>query len=210
MSPDTAVIISTRYSRRNQMVGRHSMTRRRRLFVVIISLLLLIAAVPAIKYRQYAYAIVWHSWHGNYATFAGHRIKLPLFWWEENDPLHWDTYALKRAYPSFLGLQLNDVEVSHIPPAFQMTIVNTDQEELDQLKRVISASNNVRTKSTNTRTLATIRTKSMTLYCIRTDLSLPRLPIVDLICYAPKFPYSVAFAATTQEDEVKSILSTLE
>jgi hypothetical protein len=90
-----------------------------------------------------------------------------------------------------------------------MTIVNTDQEELDQLHRVISAFN-ARTKSANPTILATIRTKSMTLYCIRTDLSLPQLPMVSLNCKAPMFPYDVTFGPMTQEDEAKSILSTLE
>ena len=124
-------------------------------------------------------------------------------------PFQWDTYVLKRAFPSFFWAQLKEIKVSHIIPAFQMTIVNTDQEELDRLHRVISAFN-VRMKPTNPETLVTVRTKSMTLYCIRTDLSLPQLPMVILDCNAPKFPYTITFGPITQEDEAKSILSTLE
>ena len=185
------------------------MTRRSKPLIVIISLLISVAAVSAMKYRQYVYAIIWHVRHGNYATLAGHRIKLPLFWWKEMDSLHWDTYVLKRAFPSFHWLQLKEIKVSHIPPAFQMTIVNTDQEELDQLQRAISAFNG-RAKTTNPETLATIKTESMTFYCIRTDLSLPQLPMVILTCRAPRFPYTVIFGPITKEDEAKSILSTLE
>jgi hypothetical protein len=188
------------------------MTRRRKLFLVAISLLILIAAVPATMYRQYAYAIAWHCWHGNYATFPGHRIKLPLFWWEEEDSIQWDSYVLKRAFPSFFWVQLQEIHVLHVRPAFQMKIVDTDEEELDQLHRLISVFNaRKQLQFRHSATLVTIKTKTMTLYCLRTDLSVPQVPAVALLdCHAPKFPYTVTFGPLAKESEAKSILSTLE
>jgi hypothetical protein len=188
------------------------MTLRRKLFLVVILLLILIAAVPAMMYRQYAYAIAWHCWHGNYVTLPGHRIKLPLFWWEEEDSVQWDSFVLKRASRSFFWVQLQEISVRHVRPAFQMTIVDTDEEELDQLHRLISYLNaRPQLQFRHAETLVTIKTRAMTLYCLRTELSVPQLPSVALFnCDAPKFPYTVTFGPLTQEDEAKSVLSTLE
>jgi hypothetical protein len=163
-------------------------------------------------YRQYAYAIAWHCWHGNYATFPGHRIKLPLVWWEEEDSIQWDSYVLKRAFPSLFWVQLQEINVRHVRPAFQMTIVDTDEKELDHLHRLISVFNARRQlQFRHSATLVTIKTKTMTLDCLRTDLSVPQLPAVALLdCRAPKFPYTVTFGPLAKESEAKSILSTLE
>ena len=173
------------------------------------SLLILVFAVLAFRYRQYAYAILWHCEHGNYASFPGHRIRLPLFWWEEQDTSQWETYLIKRATTRFNRVQVPDIEVSHIIPAFQMTIVNTDEEEMDKIQRVIS-SFNARKESASRETLVTIKAKSMTLYCMRSDLGMSLFQTAMLSCNAPKFPYSVTFGPTTQEGEAESVLSALE
>jgi hypothetical protein len=180
------------------------MSSRRRL-----SLLILLFAVLAFQYRQYAYAILWHCEHGNYASFPGHRIRLPLFWWEERDTSKWETYLLKRATTRFNGAQAPDIEVSHIIPAFQMTIMDTDEEEMDKIQRTIS-SLNAQKESASRETLVTIKAKSMTLYCMRSDLGVPPFATAMLSCSAPKFPYSVTSGPMTQEGEVKSVLSALE
>jgi hypothetical protein len=174
-----------------------------------ISILILLLAVLAFRYRQYAYAILWHCEHGNYASFPGHRIRLPLFWWEERDTSQWETYLLRRANTHSELAQLSQIQVSHIIPAFQMTITNTDQEAMDQIQKVIS-SLNAKNESASRETLVTIKANKMTLYCVRSELGLPLFPMAMLNCDAPKFPYSISMGPITQENEAKSVLSTLE
>ena len=173
------------------------------------SLLVLLVAVLVFRYWQYASAILWHCEHGNYASFPGHKIRLPLFWWEERDTSQWETYLLKRAAPRFFRAQVPDIEVRHIIPAFEMTIANTDQEEIDKVQRAIS-SLNARKESASRETLVTIKANGMTFYCMRSELGVPLFPTATLNCNAPKFPYTVSLGPMTREDEAESVLSTLE
>lgn len=174
---------------------------------------LVFAAGPSLwGYRQYAYAIAWHCIHGNHAQVAGYRVTLPLLWWEEKDQLHWETYHLMRACPGLVCFN-REIKVSHVVPALESTVTNTDQEELERDRKLISdfsARRHPPSLST-AQTVATLRTKSFTLYCIRTDVSSPGLTQLSMfLCRAPRVPFSFEFSSPTSEKEAESILFTME
>lgn len=168
----------------------------------------LLVVAACLQYRWYLRAIAWHCLHGNHAEVAGHRVALPLVWWEEKDPLHWDTYHLVRACPGPLCPSA-DIEIGRVNPALQTNATETDQQELEKDRRMVSLFNQRQPQSNAS--IVVIRTPAMNLDCVRGSLGVS-LPGGSgwSICGAPGFPYTISFHAPTSEREAESILSTLQ
>lgn len=171
-------------------------------------------AISIARYHLYVHAVAWHCLHGDHAQVAGHTVTLPQLWWEEKDPSHWDTYLFKRACTGMSCLQPK-ITVSHVIPAFQSTVENSDQETLDSVRRLVSTLNarsNHNSQLSSIASLFTIKAKRITLYCVKQEASVTGLVLpATNVCRAPRIPYSIYFLATAQQqEEDKSILSTLK
>ena len=192
------------------------MARRGKLLAVVVAFVVVVAALPAIRYRRYAYAIAWHCRHGNYAEFSGHRVTLPLSWWEEKDTVRWEQYFLKRACPGAACLE-PEIDVTRVVPSQELLIPASDQAEMDQREQAIARLNG-RVHSTSpvalTASVLTIRTRSRTLFCEKIAMrngKTVRNSFLD--CGAARFPYTIlssSFGMPWREREIESILSTLE
>lgn len=173
------------------------------------------AVISIANFHRYAYAVAWHCLHGGRAQVAGHTITLPLLWWEEKDPSHWDTYLLKRAYTGMRRLQPPEITVRHVIPALQSTVKDSDQDALASEQSRVSTLNALLTHNSRISglaTLFTIRAKSMTLYCTKLEANVSGVRLSAIItCRAARTLYSFDFfASAQQQEEDKSILSTLE
>jgi hypothetical protein len=172
-------------------------------------------AISIARYHLCVQAVAWHCLHGDHTQVAGHTITLPILWWAEKDPLHWDSYLLKRACTGMLCLQ-PEIKVTHVIPAYQSQVKDSDQETLELVRSRVSAMN--ARPAANSRTsaiasLVTIKAKSLTLYCSKVEVngSGRPLPLMISVCSAPRIPYSFEFFALPhQQEEDKSILSTFD
>jgi hypothetical protein len=192
------------------------MARRGKLLTAVIPFVILLAAVPAIRYWRYAYAIAWHCQHGNYATFPGHRVKLPLSWWEEKDTVRWEQYVLKRACAGVVCIE-SQINVTRVVPSQEASIPASDQAEMDQRERAIAVVNgHAHPNSPVALTASALRlgTRSQSLFCEKIAMRIgKRVGSPYLNCEAARFPYTVmtsTFGPPSIEQEVESILSTLE
>lgn len=141
------------------------MARRKRLLTAVIALLLLVAAATTMRYRRYFYAVAWHCQHGNYATFPGHRIKLPLSWWGEKDTVRWERYFVKRACTGMICLE-SEIDVTRVTPSQEALIPASDKAEMDERERTIAVWNGLaphESPLSMPASLLTLRTPSYTL-----------------------------------------------
>jgi hypothetical protein len=192
------------------------MARGKTLLTVVLALLIPAAAFVALRYRRYAYALAWHCRHGNYATFPGHRIKLPLTWWEEKDTVLWEHYFLKGACTGAVCLE-PEIEVTRVVPLQEAFIPDSDQAEMEEQEHAITRWNENELQGlplTLSDSLVKLGTRHNTLFCEKRSLRIGRIeanPSLD--CGAARFPYTImtlAWGPPAREQQVESILSTLE
>jgi hypothetical protein len=180
---------------------------------------LVACASAGLRYHDYACAVAWHCRHGNYATFPGYRVKLPIFWWEEKDTLRWERYFLKRACAGSLCTE-PEIEITHVLPSQEASIPVTDQQEIKEKQNAIDE---IRARERPSQvsaslglkpSLVTIRAQSATLVCIRVEMQVEkRVAERSLACDAPRFPYTLSTITYWQpaaEREAELILSTLK
>lgn len=162
-------------------------------------------SIISFHYRYYVFAIAWHGIHGNYAEVGGHRVKLPLLWWAEDDAYRYDTRLLLRADTyNLVGSEIA------IGPALLGSVRDTDVDELKAVELLITTT--TRTKNSGvSSSLVVIRTKPFAAYCEKTEFSPFDIPVANnLYCIAPKFPYQLVYSGrSVHENEAESILSTL-
>lgn len=192
------------------------MARKGKLLTIVVVFVILLGGLTAIRYWRYAYAIAWHCRHGNYATFPGHRVKLPLSWWEEKDTVRWEQYFLKRACAGAVCLE-SQISVTHVLPSDEAGIPASDQAELDKREEAIAAVNRHAPSNSAvalTASVLKLRTPSQTIFCEKLTMKVGKtvgVPYLD--CGAARFPYTImtsTFGPRSYEQEVESILSTLE
>ena len=191
------------------------MARRGKLLTVVIALLVLAVAVLAIRYRRYACAVAWHCQHGNYATFPGHRIRLPLSWWEEKDTVRWEQYFLKGACTGAVCLE-SEIDVKRVVPAREALIPDSDRAEMEERQQVVAFTNahaHHSSMAALSASLVKLRTPSYTLFCEKMGLRIgTRVANPSLDCGAARFRYTIMTSSfgLSSEQEIESILSTLE
>lgn len=191
---------------------------RRRTKVALTIALLIAGGIAAVQYRDYFYAVAWHCRHGNYATFPGYRVKLPLFWWEETDQVRWEQYFLERACAGMFCREPR-ITLTHVLPSEEASLPATDQEVLAKKQESIAqfearqARIHHDGRATLSFSLATIRTPAANLVCTKLESRWhDRLDDVFLGCSAARFPYTVSTITYWQpgfQPEAESILSTL-
>lgn len=197
------------------MLSASTMARRGKLLTVVIAFVL-VAAFPALRYWRYAYAIAWHFRHGNYATFPGHRVRLPLSWWEEKDTVRWEQYFLKRACAGTICIE-SQINVTHVLPSEEARLPATDQAAMDEREQAIAVLNrhaHPNSAVALTASVLKLRTRSQTLFCEKIAMRIRnRVGDPSLDCGAAGFPYTImtfSFEPRSREQEMESILSTLE
>jgi hypothetical protein len=172
--------------------------KRWKSLITLIAALTLVIGLVNVEYGQYAYAVAWHFIHGNYAEIAGHRVNLPLLWWQENSNSD-NTTLLVRAERSV------SIEIK-VRPAFPDEVRDTTQELLNSTQTFVSN----RKSSAGVQTvvsMVTLNPKPFTLYCKREDTGI----FTDLRCLAARVPYVFIYDGTpTREREAETILSSLE
>jgi hypothetical protein len=168
--------------------------------------LLIVFGLLSAEYHRYIGAIAWHCAR-NYAEIAGHRVRLPLLWWKEEDTNAYDTSLLVRACRGCTILEPQVV----VSPMVKGEVHSTDQEVLNFTQAIISAEIHNSTVKTSP-SLVVLKPKAFTLYCARLDLApFGRRVSSSLFCRAARIPYSISYQGSpTWEREVESILSTLE
>jgi hypothetical protein len=169
---------------------------------IIVVLVVFVSSLFCMRFQQYGHAILWHCMHGNHAQVAGHQIKVPIWWWMEKNPDHYETYLLRRASYSLLPAEL---EISSTLP---WPAHNKDQEVLASIETSISLGN----RNSSVKALVTVNARKFTVYCSETSYRPFGIPLtVDLYCESAKIPYSFNYLVSpAYEDETKSILSSLD
>lgn len=114
-----------------------SQTWRRKLLIASITVVITLVVISGASYRMYAFTIAWHCLHRNQAEIGGHRIRLPILWWNEKAE-DYDTYSLERASPSNTFPSPEIV----VRPALSGTIHDTDQQVSKSIQMLIAARNN--------------------------------------------------------------------
>ena len=198
-------------------IGRLAEGRKLRIASVAIALLVVLQL--GVRYRQYAYALGWHCLHGSYAQIGGHRVRLSIWWWRDDDE-GYDTASLSRACTGGIA-QITGY------PAPAGVIRKTDADELKSVQAFVSLENKVSTLSASS--LLTLHAKSFDLYCKKDAMAkvdyriaskdagdftyhLPaELQFMSLRCTKAGVPYSFYYSGPpTREGEAESILSSME
>jgi len=183
-----------------------SFTKRRPLFFASLIAVAVAGGLLCAEFRLYAYAVIWHRAHGDFATIGGHRVKLPTLWWKE-DADAYDTSLLERAGHSntFLASQIV------VSPAIPGEMRDSDEEELKSTQAIVAIRNRSLSAGTTLSTI-TLYPKPFKLYCTREGSVISGVKLYSqLLCEAARVPYSFIYNGNpTQENEAESILSTLE
>lgn len=174
-------------------------------FAVGILFLAVVCGLVWIRYRQYAYAAVWHYEHGDFVEIDGHRLRLPQFWWRV-DAHAYNTLLVVRAYPAMTVVK-PELTISPIMPG---EISTSEQGELNITEEIVRSRN--QDPAAGQSSLVTLKTSSFTFYCKKEDAGTGGLTIyTNLNCHAANFPYSLTYdGPPKQEKEAELILSTFE
>lgn len=157
--------------------------------------------------REDVRAVAWHCAHGNYAEVAGHRVKLPLLWWKDDDAPY-RTILLVRACNS-CGVVQPGVLVS---PMLAGQVWSSDEDNLKAVQKMIAGRNKSSLDPARS-SLVTIRSPAFVLYCEKDESvgALTTLPNSSLFCEAANLAYSFSFDGDPRfEKEAESLLSTLQ
>lgn len=177
--------------------------RNKRNFLMYTAALAIVCGFFALRYRQYAYAVTWHTLHGNYAELGGHKAKLPLLWWPVKAEAY-DTSAVIRACPATAIVQ----PAISANPAIPGEVQSTNDLELENTKRFIA----LRNQDPATRpplTLVTLQSGDMTLYCWKESIAPLGTPLhTTLTCHSASSKYTFNYSGSPSlEIEAEVILS---
>lgn len=188
-----------------------SQAKRPKLVIAMMAVLVLIAFLLCVRYRRYAYAVVWHCVRGSHTEVAGKKVKLPILWWKEEDPDKYDTTLLVRAS---VGILPREIIVS---PTMPRAVRNTDQEELAATQALISRLNQDSTANQSSviktsRSLVTLTPKAFNMYCEKEESTACGVRFSSfLMCDTARGRYDFSYSGQSDYvKEVESILSTLE
>lgn len=150
------------------------------------------------SYRSYLRALAWHMRYGQYVRFGGHRLTLPLLWWEDDRPRYESPFLL-RAHGAHGSMGIDILWI----PAEQMPREGSDlpKEQDQEISRLSHGG-----KPHMSRYV--IKTKSQDLYCIRQGTP-PNFYSIQ--CQAYGLQYLIGYMGPyAPEKEAEQIFSTLE
>ena len=161
--------------------------------------LLLVILALGVPYRSYLRALAWHMRHGQYVRFGGHRLTLPLLWWEDDRPWYESPFLL-RAHGAHGSMGIDILWI----PAEQVPREGTDLPKHEDLEISRFAHDG---KSLHM-SKCVIKTKSQDLYCVRTGTP-PHFYAIQ--CQAYGLQYLISYMGPYgPEKEAEEIFSTLE
>lgn len=176
--------------------------------VISLCLVVVILAfgVSALRYRRYAYAATWHCFHPADMKFGVHEIQIPKLWWVGKTD-NAGRLSILRACKSTAFI---DPEIE-VAPAGPGEVAENDAEQSRLVQAVVSRMN--RDPQTGwTHSSLVLSTKSFVWYCIKDQQTvLGRNFSTDLLCYAPRIPYSLYYQGPPeQEGEAKLIFTSFQ
>ena len=172
------------------------MKYKRGLLLVLATMLIGLAVLH--RYREYVFAICWHSVHGSHAKMNGRTVTLPMNWWPEQSN-RYHTYLFTRATIHQFPSQIL------VTPA--ISVAGNDPEQDRVIQATVSLRNHDPNSSTSS-SMVTVKSGSVRLYCMREEDHL--LPMTNLFCQSAEVPYSFSYVGLRQyEPEAERILSTL-
>lgn len=179
---------------------------RRKLLIASITVVLTLAVTFGVRYRLYAFTIIWHCFHQNTEEIGGHRLKFPILWWQEKNE-DYDTFSFERASPSNTFPNPEIV----VRPALSGVIPDTNQQVLKSIQILIAARNSHPVPGTSS-SLIILNANSFSLYCEKIDTKIVGMDAANtLFCETARVPYIFTYdGPPNYEQEAESILLTLE
>jgi hypothetical protein len=173
----------------------------------------LMICLLSIRYRRYAYAVAWHCVHGNHAEIGGRQVSVPVLWWKERAHGHAtsdfqdNNEWLERACPSST-FPRPEIEISPVIPG---AVADTDREEYDLTRRVVSSLNEHSAKGCS-HSLIVLPAAKFSLYCVRSNAALNEFYMLDqLSCNSTKLQYSFGYSGPSgREKEAEAIFLSLQ
>lgn len=175
----------------------------RMLFRVGLIALASITVLFAVRYRRFAYAMTWHCFNKASIRFGGHEVEISKLWWAAKID-RWGRISIFRAYKgSFLSEA--KIEVSPASPG----VVTEDDVEQSRVAHAFVSSMSRDPAPGWTYSVAILRAKSSTWYCIRNDEAIWEHHVFTILtCNAPRIPYSLYYQGPPeQEKEAESIFA---
>ena len=159
---------------------------------------------------SYPQAILWHCSHGNYIYIDGHRMKLPLVWWNDGDQYsHSPTFRRARLTAGVPPM----ISINYLQPGMRIT---STEELVERHKRAVEFLN-ARHSAANQSSLFTITTHWLPLQCENMPMVLESngtsyvLDVRFTMCDAPGLDSSISYSGPSSAyKEAESILSSLQ
>jgi hypothetical protein len=150
--------------------------------------------------REDVRAIAWHCTHGNYAEVAGHRVKLPLLWWKNDEDAPYRTVLLVRACVS-CGVVQPELQARPLLPGQAWS---SDEDNLKAMQKMVKERGGPFSDQAR-RSLVTLRSPAYVFYCKKEESTsrIADLPDNELFCEAANLPFSFLFDGHSFDDHAK-------
>ena len=166
-------------------------------------LIIVLLFVNYSRNREFRAAGAWHTAHGNFFLFDGHRINLPQDWWERSEDVDGKHFAVKAsrdlAHTSQCAITVDRKGVEETK--------RSDAEIRKTLESIVRKEKEGGAEVTQSR-LVVVSASSTNMYCLRTLLERKEL---ELRCDVVRTPIVItAIGPPESEKEIESILSTFD
>jgi hypothetical protein len=182
------------------------MKSRKTLISLCMVVVILALGVFALRYRRYAHAAVWHCFHSDNVRFGVHEIQIPKQWWVEKTD-NACRISIQRACKSTASIN-SEIEVA---PAGPGEVAENDAEQ-SRLEQAVVSRINRDPQPGWAYSSVSLKARSSVWFCIKDQQTvLGRSFATDLLCYAPRIPYSLHYQGPPeQEGEAKLIFASFQ
>ncbi len=179
------------------------MKSRKTLISLCLVVVILALGAFALRYRRYAHAAAWHCFHSANVRFGVHEIQIPKLWWVGNTD-NAGRLSILRACKSTAFI---DPEIE-VAPAGPGEVAENDAEQ-SRLEQAVVSDRNRDPQPGWTYSSISLKARGSVWYCIKGQQTiLGRSFATDLLCYAPRIPYSLHYQGPPeQEGEAKLIFA---
>jgi hypothetical protein len=182
------------------------MKSRKTLISLCLVVVILALGVFDLRYRRYAHAAAWHCFHSANVRFGVHEVQIPKLWWVGNTD-NAGRFSILRAYKSTAFID-PEIELAPVGPG---EVAKNDAEQ-SRLEQAVVSDRNRDSQPGWTYSSISLKAKGSVWYCIKGQQTiLGRSFATDLLCYAPRIPYSLHYQGPPdQEGEAKLIFASFQ